>query len=299
MGRYAALLLLLVALGGCAPDNRPAPTVVHGATASADGVTIRYDVRGTGEPALVLVHGWTNSRGIWGEHPQTLSRTHRVVALDLAGHGESGTNRREWTVDAFGDDVVAVVDQLALERVVLVGFSMGGAVVLEAAERLGPERVLGIVFVDTIKDPERRVSDEEAEQMAAAMRAGWGDKAFVRAFGFTPDAPEALVEKVIAMMPAQPRELWFTVFDSVHLWMNSELEPTLRRVEVPLAAINRAGPPTNVEALRRYSPSFTVDTIEGVGHAGILLRRVEEFDARLLAIVQRFAAADSTARPDS
>lgn len=292
----AMMLVFLYCLAGCSADA-PESTVTSGEARSADGVTIHYEVRGTGDPALVLVHGWTNSRGIWGEHPKTLSRSHRVVALDLAGHGVSGADRHDWTIDAFGEDVVAVVEQLALERVVLVGFSMGGSVVLEAAERLG-ERVLGVVFVDTFKDLERRLSDAEAEQMLAAFRANWGDTTFVRAFGFTPDAPDSLIEYVVGMMPAEPHEHWFTVFHSIGDWLASELEPTLQRIDVPIAAINTSNPPTNVEAMQRYVPSFTVDTIGGVGHAGILLQRVGEFDARLLAIVERFASAEAAIRAE-
>ncbi len=292
--RHAATLLLLSCVAGCGP-GAPGPTVTSGEARSADGVAIRYEVRGTGDPSLVLVHGWTNSRDVWGEHPKTLSRTHRVVALELAGHGESGADREEWTIDAFGEDVVAVVEQLALERVVLVGFSMGGGVVLEAAERLG-NRVLGVVFVDTFKDPDYRLSDAEAEQMLAAFRANWGDTSFVRAFAFTPDAPDSLIEYVAARMPAQPREHWFTVFRSFRAWLASEFEPTLQRIEVPIAAINTTLTPTNVEAMQRYAPSFSVDTIDGVGHAGILLQRVEDFDARLLAIVERFASAEAAIR---
>jgi pimeloyl-ACP methyl ester carboxylesterase len=152
-------------LAGCAESGQQAP-VVSGETRSADGARISYDVRGTGDPAIVLVHGWTNTREIWGEHPSTLSRTHRVVTLDLAGHGESAPDRPEWTMDAFGEDVVAVVEQLGLERVVLVGFSMGGAAVLEAAERI-PERVLGVVFPFTAKTA-RRISRKGAKNAKTA-----------------------------------------------------------------------------------------------------------------------------------
>jgi hypothetical protein len=63
-----------------------------------------------------------------------------------------------------------------------------------------------------------------------------------------------------------------------------------------VAAINTTREPTNVEAIRRYAPSFTLDTLGGVGHAGILLQRVEDFDSRLLAIVERFASMER--RPD-
>jgi len=286
IGRGMALLVLscLVSCDAGAPEI----TVRSGEARSADGVLIRYEVWGAGDPALVLVHGWVNTRGIWGIHPETLARTHRVVALDLAGHGVSGADRRDWTMDAFGEDVVAVVDQLALESVVLVGFSMGGAVVLEAAERLG-DRVLGVVFVDVFNDPDVWMSDDEAEQFAAAMRASWGDTAFIRAFAFTADAPDSLITYVTGMMPKQPTEHLFTVFESLHEWMGSEFKPTLQGIEQPIAAINTTVPPTNIEAMRQYVPGFTVDTIADVGHGGILLRRVSDFDARLLAIVDRFA----------
>ena len=282
-------LLLLCSLAACSPGMPATTTTTTGEARSADGVAISYEVRGSGEPAIVLVHGWTNSRGIWGEHPRTLSSTHRVVTLELAGHGESGADRADWTMDAFGEDVVAVVDELGLDNVVLVGFSMGGGVLLEAAERLG-DRVLGIVFVDTFKDPDHRLSDAEVDQMLNAFRSNWGDTTFTRAFAFTPDAPDSLIEYVAALMPEQPHEHWFTIFHSIREWMEAESVAALQRAEVPIAAINTTLRPTNVEAMQRYVPSFTVDTISGVGHAGILLRRVDEFDARLRAIIERFAS---------
>lgn len=283
--------LFLVWLAGCGP-GMPEAQSTDGEALSADGVAIRYEVRGSGDPALVLVHGWANTRAIWGIHPETLSRTHRVVALDLAGHGESDTDRRDWTMDAFGEDVVAVVDQLGLDSVVLVGFSMGGAAVLEAAERLG-DRVLGVVLVDVFHDPNVWMSDDEAAQFAVAMREGWRDTAFIRAFAFTPDAPDSLIAYVTAMMPEEPPEHLFTVFESLHEWMKSDFQSTLQDVDRPIAAINGTLPATNVEAWQSYEPSFTVDLIEDVGHGGILLRRVEDFDARLLAIVDRLADADA------
>jgi pimeloyl-ACP methyl ester carboxylesterase len=297
--RMTATLLLLSCLTGCTggePDvadtsGEARASDVDGEARSVDGVPIRYAVRGTGEPTLVLVHGWTNSRAIWGEHPRTLSRTHRVVALDLAGHGESGADRAQWSIDGFGEDVVAVVEQLALDSVVLVGFSMGGAVVLEAADRM-PDRVLGVVLVDAFHDPDEAPPDSMADVMEAQFRANWGDTAFLRAFGFTPDAPDSLIQYVAASSPAQPREHWFPILRAAFTWTRDDAKTTLASVRPPIAAINTTRAPTRVDAIRRYAPSFTVDTMDGVGHAGILLQRVEDFDAKLLAIVERFASAE-------
>jgi pimeloyl-ACP methyl ester carboxylesterase len=281
------MLCFLFCVMAC--DAAPEEAVTNGEVHSADGVVIRYQERGAGDPALVLVHGWANTRAIWGVHPETLARSHRVVALDLAGHGLSGANRTDWTMDAFGEDVVAVVDQLGLREVVLVGFSMGGVVALEAAERLG-DRVVGVVFVDVLQDPEVAPSEREAEQFATMMRANWRDTAFIRGFGFMPDASDSLLTYVREMMPEQPHEHYFMALESMFEWLETELRPSLEDLDRPLAAINTTVRPTNVEALRRYAPSFTVDTIGGVGHGGILLRRVEDFDEYLLAIVDRFTA---------
>lgn len=288
MKRSLLVPSLFWVFAGCATGETER-AVTTGEALSSDGVPIRYEARGNGNPSIVLIHGWTNTRRIWGVHPETLSRSNRVVALDLAGHGESGAGRAEWTVDAFGDDVVAVIERLGLEEVVLVGFSMGAGVALEAAEDL-PDRVLGVVVVDDLHDPGRAPAPEEIERMEAQFRAAWGDTGFVRGFAFTEDAPDSLVTYVTDMMPARPREHWFPALRAYAEWMRRDLPSTLRGVDAPVAAINTTRVPTNVEAWRRHAPAFTVDTLGGVGHAGILLRRVEAFDETLLALVERFTS---------
>lgn len=288
--RLGTLLpLASILLGGCASE----PEDPGLSTISADEVEISYDVRGSGEPTLVLVHGWMNTREIWGEHPETLARTHRVVTLDLAGHGKSGDERGYWTMGSFGDDVAAVVRAMDLRNAVLVGYSMGGAVVLEAAERI-PDRLLGVVLVDAFHDPDEVPPPEAAAELEQAFRAGWRDTAFIRAFAFTPDAPDSLVTQVAEQLPEAPRDYWFLALRSLFAWIDSDFQPTLQNTRVPVAAINTTARPTDVEALQRLSPGFRVDTVGGVGHAGILLQRVEAFDSILLRTVASFQA-DSAA----
>lgn len=287
--RRFPFVVLLPLLCSCA--GAPAPVgVVDGTTPSADGVPIHYQVRGDGEPTLVLVHGWMNDMGIWGEHPRTLSATHRVVSIELAGHGRSGMDRAEWTMDAFGEDVVAVVDALGLEDVVLVGFSMGAIAILEAARRM-PERTLGLVFVDMFNDEDRAMTETAAARIEEAFRANWGDTAFIRAFAFSPDAPDELVHGVTASLPEEPGEHFFRMLPYMTRWVETEFESALRGIDAPVAAINSTRVPTDVEAMRELSPGFVLDTMEALGHAGMLLRRTEAFDARLRGIVDRFAEA--------
>lgn len=297
--RKALLIMLLATLGGCgegppesAVGEDEAGDVTEGQVPSADGVPIHYQVQGAGEPAIVLVHGWANSMAIWGEHPRTLSANHRVVNLELAGHGQSGTDRDEWTMGAFGDDVVAVVDRLGLDEVVLVGFSLGGAVVIEAARRLG-DRALGVVLVDAFHDPGLAWSVAEAEEFEGMIRANWGTAEFIRAFAFMPDAPDSLIDLVVRQNPEEPYDHLFAAFWEWRDWSEFEVQPAIAQLEAPIAAINTTEPPTNVEAWRALAPGFTADTLSGLGHAGVLLRRVADFDALLLALVDRFAAGGS------
>lgn len=284
--RRSVLLLLLPLFFSCAGDPAPAGPV-EGTTPSADGVPIHYQVRGEGEPTLVLIHGWMNTMEIWGRHLETLPATHRVVAIELAGHGSSGRDRSEWTMDAFGQDVVAVVDALGLDRVVLVGFSMGAIAALEAAERM-PDRTLGVVFVDMFNDEDRAMTEAFAPEIERMFRENWGDTAFIRAFAFSPGAPNELVYGVTESLPEEPEEHYFDMLPYMTRWVETEFEPTLRGLDVPVAAINSTRIPTDVEAMRELAPGFTLDTLQGLGHAGVLLQRTEAFDARLLGIVDGF-----------
>ena len=117
---------------------------------AADGVTLVYSTCGAGEPALLFVHGGLADRTFWDAQLKAFGGRHRVVALDLAGHGESGSNRTKWGMPEFGADVKAVADAEKLKKVIIFGNSLGGPVAVEAA-LLMPGRVLGVVGVDTFQ----------------------------------------------------------------------------------------------------------------------------------------------------
>jgi len=74
------------------------PTIIVDTAISADGISIAYEVRGEGELALVFIHGWCCDRSYWNEQLPHFSQKYKVVAIDLAGHGESGLNRKEYTM---------------------------------------------------------------------------------------------------------------------------------------------------------------------------------------------------------
>ncbi|MFZ5981754.1 MAG: alpha/beta fold hydrolase, partial [Candidatus Zixiibacteriota bacterium] len=175
---YAAglfnLLLLCLTLLSCGKKDQQqvtVPAVFVDSVLSPDSVEIYYQVEGTGDgPALVFVHGWSCDRSYWRNQIDAFKTDFKTVAIDLAGHGASGLNRREWTMPAYGADVAAVVNQLELKKIILIGHSMGGAVIIEAA-RLLPEQTIALIGVDTYQDMGGKYSEEEAKVFIAPFEA--------------------------------------------------------------------------------------------------------------------------------
>lgn len=79
-------------------------------TTSEDGTSISYEVYGNTDPTLVFVHGWSCDTRYWRNQVSYFSKDHKIVLIDLAGHGHSGMNRETYSMKAFGEDVKAVIE---------------------------------------------------------------------------------------------------------------------------------------------------------------------------------------------
>ena len=128
----------------------------------------------------------------------------RVVTLDLAGHGHSGQKRTQYSIPAFGEDVCAVTEAVGAPAVILIGHSMGGAVIAQAARRI-PGRVIGLIGVDTLQNIEYPMTREELDQWIAPMKKDfrYGSRSFV-ADMMLPYMDPALREWILADMAAAP-----------------------------------------------------------------------------------------------
>ncbi|MBT5005479.1 MAG: alpha/beta hydrolase, partial [Halieaceae bacterium] len=114
--------------------------------AREDGKQVYYEDYGSGDSAIVLVHGWGANTRAWDYTlPALVAAGHRVVLIDHRGCGQSSKDFADVSIEAISGDVVALVEHLKLSRVVLNGWSLGGAVVVAAAVALG-ERCSGLVL---------------------------------------------------------------------------------------------------------------------------------------------------------
>lgn len=253
-----------------------APTL--GSVKSPDSVEIRYEVAGSGSPAIVFVHGWSCDRSYWRAQIEHFAKSHRVVAVDLGGHGESGLGRKEWTMAAFGADVRAVLEALDIRGAVLVGHSMGGPVILEVA-KLAPERVAALVPVDTLGDVERRLSSETRAGFLGPLRADFRTNTdrFVRDM-FTARSDPKLIDRIAADIAAAPPEVALSAIEQLFSYDEAV---ALAAIKVPVRLLNADKWPTNLEAARRHKPDVELAVMPGVGHF-LMAEDPDEFN-RLLA----------------
>jgi 3-oxoadipate enol-lactonase len=119
-----------------------------------DNITINYTECGRpqGTP-VVFIHGFPFSHKMWEPQMSVLSDDIRAILYDVRGHGSSGVGDGLYTIELFVDDLIALLDHLAIEKAILCGLSMGGYIALRAFER-NPDRISGLILCDTKSEPD-------------------------------------------------------------------------------------------------------------------------------------------------
>lgn len=279
---------------GPAPKRPAAEFRRLGTLRLADGVDMAYVDGGAGEPALVFVHCGNCRKEIWEETLDAFAPTHRVVAMDLPGHGRSGANRSRFTIPDLGADVAALVEHLDLGKVILIGNSLGGPVSLEAARRLGRERVLGVVAVDTLHNVEAAWSDDDVHRRLEAYRRDFQSACDEMMVGLLPEeAPPAARARIERDTCDNDPRAAAALIESIPAY---DQPASLAAAGVPVRAINSRIFPTAVEVNRKYAVSFEVILMDGVGHHP-QIERPEEFRRHLGQVVAELAAAFASRGP--
>ena len=257
-------LVLLLTFAFPSVQSKPASEVVN----ASDGVPIHYSVTGKGEPTLFFIHCGGCNRNFWQNQVAEFSKTNRVVTIDLPGHGESGLERKNWSIEGYGDDVKTVVMKLKLKRVILVGSSMGGPIALEATRRM-PERVVAIIPVDTLHNVEYKLPQEQLDGAIKQLRADYKGAmtGFLNQMLFSPSTPAAVKARITSEVTSRPPELAIAILEGILAY---DSVPALKEVKVPIHAINADMNPTNLEINRKYAPQFEVVIIKGSGHYPML-----------------------------
>src|SRR5579862_5766041 len=119
--------------------------VTTGSYAKVNGINLYYEIHGEGEP-LILLHGGLGAIEMFGDVLTKLAAGRQVIGVDLQGHGRTADIDRPLSLEAMADDVAALIEHLGLQKVDLMGYSMGGEVALMTTIR-HPELVRKLVAV--------------------------------------------------------------------------------------------------------------------------------------------------------
>src|SRR5215204_4212514 len=105
-----------------------------GEYAEVNGINLYYETHGAGRP-MILLHGGLGSGEMFGPTLPALAEHHRVILVDLQGHGRTADIDRPIDVRLMADDIAALIDHLGLDQPDLVGYSLGGGVALHTAAK--------------------------------------------------------------------------------------------------------------------------------------------------------------------
>ena len=280
----ACLWLMTFAASGGEGDAKPARKIVR----AEDGVNIFSEIRGKGDTTLIFLHGWCGDHEYWKHQADVFAANYRLIALDQAGHGESGKNRETWTVSGLAKDVESIVKTLDLKRVILVGHAMGGPVALIAAKRM-PGKVIGVIGVDTLQNAEVKMPEEVTKKFLADFATDF--KGTMRS-GFdlmlTERTDAELKNWLLTRAEAQNQKMALALMRDL---FELDVKALLKEARVPVRCINSAGGyqlfrATDIEINKKYA-DYDAVTIENVGHYP-MLEKPAEFNEKLRNVLKEF-----------
>lgn len=255
-----------------------------------DGTRLRISDRGDGPPIL-LVHGWKGSHRLWDRTAERLLGRHRVVRFDLRGMGESDKPRGPYDFDRMADDVGAVIRQLELEDVTLVGWSMGCTVSLSYLERdgHGVGRVVltnGPLRLTRADDFPHAMPAEQFDGYLAELAGGWpaSEREFQRE-SLLPDADPAILDWLYAVALQTPLDI---ALEIVRAQARLDMRAAIARLRVPVLAAYADGDPYYPTSLADHIAASAPDGRAVIFRASAHCTPIEEAPA-YADVLSRFA----------
>ncbi len=260
--------------------------VEEGDATSADGIPIHYKLYGKGDVSLVFVHDWCTNMKYWDKQIPSFGVNFKLVTLDLGGHGQSGTGRIAWTMEAFGQDVAAVVEKLELQNVVLIGHGMGGPVILETARQI-PDKAIGLVGADSFSDLYMKGLDEAKIQLA--MRPYQENhqeqiREHVRLSWFSPKSDHELMSKIILEMIKTPKDVALGALEELQRYDATE---SFRQVRLDVRVVQTTHQDVSYEVTQTHAKSIWAEYLDGLGHF-IMLEDPQAFNRHLANFINEF-----------
>ena len=223
---------------------------------------LAYDAAGTGEPALVFLHGWCGDRSFFAPQFDYFSRSHRVVTVDLPGHGQSAIPD-EYAIEPFAHAVAELARDLRLGPSVVFGHSIGAMVAL-ALSQVAPELVGAVALIDP-PPLSKEVWKGFAPQLITSFTGPdgpTGRRQFVEQMFLPTDDPTRRAQ-IIETMTAVPNDIAIPLVQAIAAFDGMA---ALGQCEVPVVTISSAVPTNDAASLLAANSTMTLGQTVGAGH---------------------------------
>jgi pimeloyl-ACP methyl ester carboxylesterase len=248
-----------------------------------DGVALYYEDVSQGEPPILLVHGWTCDHTYFAPQAEHFAPNHRVVSVDLRGHGQSDKPEQDYTMAAFADDLAWLCGELGLSKPVVIGHSMGGVIALELAAR-HPDLPSAIVAVDSPLVPPQALKDGIAEVVTGLKSPAYREvsQQFVGNMLFIEGDDSELKARVVEGMSSAPQHVMVSALEQIFTW---DGEAAARACKVPTLNLIASRPLLDVARFSELCPQAVHGQTVGAGHFHQLL-----VPDQVNAMIDRFLA---------
>lgn len=228
-----------------------------------DGVTLAYEISGRGTSPILLVHGWCDNHSHLAAMASYFSERYRVVNVDLRGHGQSDKPDSPYTIATFADDLAWMCGQLDIQKPIVIGHSLGGAIALELAARHPDVPAAIIALEGTILF--RSEVRESVQPFVAALRSpAWREAMhdFVE-MGFTPTDDPDLRRRAHEEIKRLPQHVVASVGEQSLLW---DAATAAHKCRVPVLYVDAGGTLSDLDQFKALCPQLAVGKIIHVGH---------------------------------
>ncbi len=253
-----------------------------------NGVFLNHKQCGNGELTLLFVHGWCIDQSYWSDQINTFCENYKLVTLDLPGFGNSGKNRTDWSIEEYGKDIGFLIKQLELNNVVLIGHSMGGDVILEAA--LQNEKVIALIGIDNFKDVGAEFSEEvrsEIDAFITMLEENFSQvaPAFAEGSLFHSSTDSLVKRRVMNDFGSADSLAAVASLQSLFEYSSKETD-NLSMLSQKLYLINSDATPTNTTGLDKTGVDYEVIEINATGHYP-MIEKPEIFNQLLKQVIQK------------
>lgn len=262
-------------------DNKPVDIV-------RNGTQIVYSSCGDADTTLLLVHGWCISKEYWDPQLKFFCPSYKVVAIDLPGFGLSGKNRTSWNFDEYTEDIKAVIEQLQLKNVILIGHSMSGDIILNTSNKY-PRLLAGIVGVDNLHEPGTPMSEAQQRETTAffdMLSAGFDSTVsrYMKPSLFQPSTDTAIVNRVMNNAYMVDSTIATNVLRSL-IDISQKEKQLMQGLSHKLYLVNSDVVPIKKDSLIKYcNKGFHAELVHATGHYP-MIEKPGDFNAALLSVV--------------